>query len=88
MNDTAMKNPPSVDQIERWLVELVSSLVGVSPGDIDVNARFDRYGIDSAAAISVTAELEGHLGRELDPTLLYDHPTFHALALHLAGGAP
>jgi acyl carrier protein len=88
MNDTTTTKPgPSMEQIERWVVELVSSLVGVPAEDIDVNARFDRYGIDSAASISVTEELEQHLGRELEPTLLYDYPTIHGLALHLAGGA-
>jgi len=74
----------SAQEVEGWLAALVGGLVGLPAEEIDRKARFDRYGLDSSAAISVTVELEDYLGRELEPTLLYDHPTIAELARHLA----
>ena len=68
------------DALERWLTELVASAVDLEPGAIDVEARLDRYGVDSAAAIGLTDELEQRLGLPLDPTLLYDYPTIRSLS--------
>lgn len=68
------------DALERWLAELVASAVDLEPGTIDVETRFDRYGIDSAAAIGLTEELEQRLGVPLEPTVLYDYPTIRSLS--------
>jgi len=75
----------SRDALERWLAELVASAADLDPAAIDVEARFDRYGIDSAAAISLTEELEQELGVPLEPTVLYDHPTIRSLSGFLTG---
>ena len=76
------RNPmlDSRDALERWLAELVASAVDLEPGTIDVEAPFDRYGIDSAAAIGLTEELEQRLGVPLEPTVLFDHPTIRSLS--------
>jgi acyl carrier protein len=76
---------PAPDDLERWLTALVGDLLEMPPDQIDVTARLDRYGLDSAAALSVVDSLERHLGRELDPTLLYDFPTIRTLVGHLLG---
>jgi acyl carrier protein len=73
--------------LEHLLADLVGSIVEIAPDKIDRDARFDRYGIDSAAAISLAEELEQRLGRPLESTLLYDYPTIRTLAAFL-GGAP
>jgi acyl carrier protein len=73
----------SAGDVERWLKTLVGDLLGISADKIDVHAPFDRYGLDSSTAISVTIELEEFLGRELDATLLYQYPTIAELAQHL-----
>ena len=77
----------SRDVLERWLTEVVAAAVDLEPGAIDVEARFDRYGIDSAAAIGLTDELERQLGITLEPTLLYDYPSIRSLAGFLTRAA-
>jgi acyl carrier protein len=77
---------PRQADLEKWLVELLAELLEIPALEIDVTAKFERYGLDSAAAVSVTAELEQFLGRTLDATLLYDYPTIRSLAEHLASG--
>ncbi len=72
------------DNIENWLADLMGEILEIPPSEVDRTKRFDRYGLDSVAAVSVSAALGKHLGRELDATLLYDYPTINKLALHLA----
>lgn len=67
------------EQTREFLVRELAKLVKVNPADIDTNVAFDRYGLDSAAAVEFTGLIGQRVGRELEPTLLYDHPTIDAL---------
>ncbi len=62
----------------------VAELLGIQAEEVEMNLPFDRYGLDSSAAVGMTGDMEDWLGLELDPTLLYDYPTIAALAQHLA----
>jgi len=81
-----MKTSPRQSEIEIWLGALLSEVLEMPQAQIDPTVRFDRYGLDSAAAISVTEELGSYLERELEATLLYDFPTIRSLAQHLSSG--
>lgn len=72
---TNQETKPSISDIENWLVNYLAKLLDVSPQEIDINVPFDRYGLDSSAAISLTGDLEEWLGQEIDPTILYEYPT-------------
>jgi acyl carrier protein len=74
------------ENIQAWLVSYLVKALEIEPNQIDVTISFDRYGLDSAAAIGLTGDLADWLGRDLDPTLLFDYPTIEALAQHLAEG--
>jgi acyl carrier protein len=74
----------SATEIQDWIVAYLANLLEIDPEEVDVTITFDRYGLDSSAAVGMTGELEDWMGRELDPTLLYDHPTIEALAQYLA----
>lgn len=71
------------DDIENWLSDLIAEILEISPSQVDRTKRFDRYGLDSVAALSVTAMLGEHLGRDLDPTAMYDYPTISTLSRYL-----
>ena len=47
-------------------------------------ANFARLGLDSGNSVHFLVGLEEWLGRELDPEVLYEHPTVAELARHLA----
>ncbi len=74
----------SATEIQDWIVTYLGELLEVDPDDIDVTIPFDRYGLDSSAAVGLTGDLEDWLGKEIDPTLLYDYPTVEALVQHLS----
>jgi acyl carrier protein len=71
------------EQLEAWLTEQLASRLKVPPGEIDPVRRLEEYGLDSLEAVSLTGEIEVLLGRPVDPTILWDHPSVRAVALHL-----
>ncbi len=78
------KEPPSAAEIQAWIVSYLAELLEIDPDEVNVTIPFDRYGLDSAAAVGMTGDLEDWLERKLDPTLLYDYPTVETFAQHLA----
>lgn len=70
-------------EIQTWMVEYIADLLDVDPEDIDPELPFDRFGLDSAAAIGMTGALEDWLGTEIDPTLIYDYPSVKMMSEHL-----
>lgn len=70
--------------VQEWLTHYLSNLLDIKPDDIDVETPFEGFGLDSAAAVAMTGDLEDWLRVELDPTLVYDYPTVEKLSNHLA----
>ena len=86
--DDVHKMPPSAAEIQAWLVSYLAELLEKDPKGIEATIPFDRYGLDSSAAVAMTCDLEDWLGREIDPTVPYDYPTIEALARYLAEASP
>jgi acyl carrier protein len=72
------------DNIENWLADLIGEILEIAPSEVSRTERFDRFGLDSVAAVSVSAALGEYLNRELDATVMYDYPTISKLSSHLA----
>lgn len=82
-NDFQTKEQPSKLEIQTWIVDYIAELLEVEANKIDVTIPFDRYGLDSSAAVGLAGDLEEWLDEELDPTMLYDYPTIESLTEHL-----
>lgn len=78
--------------LEIWLLTKLSAVVGAPLGELDANAPFAQYGLDSASAVALSGEIATELKMDLEATLFWDHPTVADLAEHLAtlraGGPP
>lgn len=81
---TVRKESPTAAEIQAWIASYLAELLEIDPDEVNVKIPFDQYGLDSAAAVGMTGDLEDWLDRKLDPTLLYDYPTVESLAQHLA----
>ncbi|HET9991662.1 MAG TPA: acyl carrier protein [Kofleriaceae bacterium] len=79
---------PTEKQIRDRLVTEIAEVMGLPSDRVDSREPFAVYGIASVEAVHLVGKLESWLGRELDPTLLWDHPTIDVLARHLATAAP
>lgn len=72
--------------LEQWLVANIAQRLKMQTHKIEVTEPFASYGLDSVQAVRVTADLEDHLQRKLEPTLAYDYPSIRALAAFLITG--
>lgn len=70
--------------ITSWLVAQLAERLDLPVEDIEIHKDFTEYGLNSIEAVNLSGNLENFLGRRLDPTLLWDYPNIHALALYLA----
>ncbi|MEH1782799.1 MAG: beta-ketoacyl synthase N-terminal-like domain-containing protein [Nostoc sp.] len=70
-------------EIQAWLVNQISQRQNIAPHSIDPRESFSYYGLDSIAAVSLSADLEDWLGCKLLPTLAYDYPTIATLSAYL-----
>lgn len=75
---------PADHEIAEWLAGYIGELTARPSTEIDHNATFDSFGIDSANVIGITGELQHELGISIDPEAAYDYPTIHSLASYLA----
>ena len=74
----------TAEEIQAWIVSYLADLMEVEPDEVDVTLPFEQYGLDSAEAVELSGDLEDWLGRNLNPTLLYNYPTVEALAQQIA----
>ncbi|ACC81788.1 beta-ketoacyl synthase N-terminal-like domain-containing protein [Nostoc punctiforme] len=92
---TKLTDPsPSIQQLQRqsltltdiqnWLVSQIAKEMGVKPDDIEVQAPFDSYGLDSMLAISIANAGQKYLGIQVSPLMLVHYPTIAVLSQHLA----
>jgi acyl transferase domain-containing protein/NADP-dependent 3-hydroxy acid dehydrogenase YdfG/acyl carrier protein len=66
--------------------DIVGQTLGIDPEQIDTQHTLDRYGIDSITVVQVTNRLRETFG-EASNTLLFEHTTIDALAMHFAASS-
>lgn len=70
-------------ELGRWIANWVAETTGEPT--IDPATPLEAYGLSSRDAVVLSGELETLLGRKIDPTIAYQHPTVEALAKALTG---
>ncbi|WP_460732712.1 SDR family NAD(P)-dependent oxidoreductase [Lysobacter tyrosinilyticus] len=70
-------------QVRDFLRREFAPLLKIAPAQIDIHEALENYGINSILAMSLTAQLEKHLG-PLPKTLFFEYQTVAALGEHLA----
>lgn len=68
------------DQIVDWCRQHIATLLDFPVERIPVDAEFDTFGLDSAAAVSLVVDMEEWLGTEVSPSLLFEFPTIQLVA--------
>ncbi|MEU9085232.1 acyl carrier protein [Streptomyces sp. NPDC048357] len=71
-----------------WLYARLSLYLRRAPETIDPGVPLAEYGMDSVAALSLCGDLEDEFGLEVEPTLLWDHPTVTSLVGYLSTVLP
>jgi acyl carrier protein len=63
-----------------WCITYIRRTVDDPTIPISLGATFAEMGLDSATSAYFIVELEEWLGTELDPEVVFDHPTIAELA--------
>lgn len=61
--------------LETFIKTYVGRVLDEKPENIDVDREVDQYGLSSILVVSLIGELEGLLGLELSPALIFEYPT-------------
>lgn len=72
------------NQIQDWLIENLAQRLGVPTSEIEIDEPFASLGLNSVAAVSLSADLEDWLKIKLSPTVVYDYPNIVELAAYLS----
>lgn len=68
------------EKTRAWLAAYLAEELHLPVGQLDLDKPFIDMGLDSAALVGMIGDIEDFLGRDLDPTLAYDHPTVRKFA--------
>ncbi|QCB29368.1 type I polyketide synthase [Corynebacterium endometrii] len=77
----------TVEELRGWLRNWVAETTGVDAEEITDTKPLENFGLSSRDAVVLSGELETLLGRRLDATVAYEHPTIAQLADHLINGS-
>jgi acyl transferase domain-containing protein len=69
-----------VSELRDWLVDRVAALAGVPVAAVALDRPFSDLGLDSPRLATVAGELQTMLGRPVDPSVAFAHPTIEELA--------
>jgi len=61
----------------------IARLLAIPAENIDIEATFDQFGIDSSKSILMVGKLEDYLDIELPSRLLWDYNSIKSLSEHL-----
>ena len=76
--------PRSPEEVQDWMVAYLARILETSPAEIDLDASFEQFALDSVNAIGMTGDLEEWLGVRIDPMTVYDYPTIRSMSRYLA----
>lgn len=82
---TYMSYSGTSKHIRAYLCAAVAEHKRVSPQEIDTAATFASLGLGSLEGVQLAGQLQEWLGREVPPTVFWDHPSIDLLGAFLAG---
>jgi 8-amino-7-oxononanoate synthase len=81
---TDLLQSQDADAIKAWMIQQLTQVLRVKPEMIDPAVPFMAMGLDSVAAVGLTADLEMKLKRTLPANVIADYPSIDELAEFLA----
>jgi phthiocerol/phenolphthiocerol synthesis type-I polyketide synthase D len=69
-----------------WLRAAVGDVLEIDPDEVDADRPLTELGLSSRDGVGLVGELEDHLDRDLDPTMVFATPTIAMIAHKLVWG--
>lgn len=73
-------SPVTPEDIRAWLTSAVAEAAGIDPTAVDPGRPIAEFGIGSRQLVTLAAELSERIGRPLEPSLVFNHPTIAAIS--------
>ncbi|MCW7538531.1 SDR family NAD(P)-dependent oxidoreductase [Aquabacterium sp. A7-Y] len=70
-------------RMRRFVASEIARITGLPPEAIDVSSPLSSLGMDSLMSVELRDSLSAAVGQPLSATLVFDHPTLDALAMHV-----
>jgi acyl carrier protein len=80
---TMTAESPDYQELVGWLSAKVAGQLNVAPDTVDIDTPLADYGIDSAASLTLCADLEFEKGIPVETTIVWDYATIDAIAAYL-----
>lgn len=77
---TTQPSAVAADEVREWLRGRVAAQTGRPAEEIRPDLPLSEYGLDSVYVLGLCAEIEDHYGIEVEPTVMWDHPSLDPLA--------
>ncbi|MFR9752784.1 SDR family NAD(P)-dependent oxidoreductase [Nocardia sp. 004] len=74
----------SAAEIEAWLVDAVATRTGLASVRIDIERPLAEFGLGSRGVVELAADLSEHIGRQIEPSLFFEHPSIGAIRTAIA----
>ncbi|MEV6318747.1 SDR family NAD(P)-dependent oxidoreductase [Streptomyces sp. NPDC051776] len=68
------------EDVRAWLASAVAEAARIDPTSVDPDRPLAEFGLGSRQLVAMAAGLTTHTGRDLEPSLLFNHPTINAVA--------
>lgn len=75
----------TAEELRRWLLDRVSQHTGIPAGDLDPDANFTSFGLDSLVLAGLCHDMGHLIGREIPEDIIWEHPSTNALIAHVTG---
>ena len=70
--------------VRTLITELLAARLGLPAAELDADSPFAEFGLSSRDAVTMIGELQAELDLDLNPALIWEHPTIRGLGAHLA----
>jgi acyl carrier protein len=72
-------SPQTKDSLTNWLKRRIAEYARLPPEEIQADASLATYGLDSVYALTLSDEIQEHLGVLIAPTIVWDAATLTEL---------
>ncbi|MFM9629046.1 SDR family NAD(P)-dependent oxidoreductase [Streptomyces galilaeus] len=72
-------SPATAEDMRAWLASAVAEAAGLDPLNVDPHRPLAEFGLGSRQLVALGADLSERVGRTLEPSLVFNHPTIAAL---------
>ncbi|MFJ8005376.1 SDR family NAD(P)-dependent oxidoreductase [Streptomyces fagopyri] len=76
------------EDVRAWLVSAVAEAAGLTPSAVAPDRPIAELGLGSRQLVTLAADLSERLGRPLEPSLVFNHPTIEAITATVLGEGP